>query len=389
MNRMILFLIALAAILQLSVACIAQDKAIYQEKERDGKSRSIFTMDFSKLNKPKSVEEFIKWPHLPPITQDRTGTCWCFSTISFLESELARLGKTPVKLSEMYIVYWEYIEKVRRYVQEQGKSHFGEGSEHNAVLRHIKTHGLARASDYSGLRADSTRHDHSKLFKELRSYLDYLEVNKTWNEDQAIAYTKIILNKHLGEPPTTIMVDGKEMTPIQYMKNVLQLNPDDYICFMSMMSAPFYQQGEYKTPDNWWHSADYYNLPLQEFYQAIADAVKNGFTVALGGDTSEIGKNGDEDVAIIPSFDIPAKLIDQSAREFRIKNDTSTDDHAIHLVGYKKLGEHTWFLIKDSGSSAFRGHLKGYYMYRDDYIKLKMLNFMVHKNAVSKLLEQF
>jgi bleomycin hydrolase len=154
------------------------------------------------------------------------------------------------------------------------------------------------------------------------------------------------------------------------------------------MYAPFFQQGEYTVPDNWWHSADYYNVPLKEFYQAIADAVKNGYTVALGGDTSEVGKNGDEDVAIIPSFDIPAKLIDQSAREFRFKNKTSTDDHAIHLVGYKKLGDHTWFLIKDSGSSAQRGQLKGYYMYRDDYVKLKMLNFMVHKDAVLKLLNK-
>ncbi len=299
------------------------------------------------------------------------------------------MKKTPVKLSEMYIVYWEYIEKVRRYVQEKGKSHLGEGSEHNAVLRQMKKHGLVRASDYSGLIADSTKHDHSKLFRELRCYLDYLEASNNWDEEQAIAYAKIILNKHLGEPPTTINVDGKETTPLEYMEHVLQLNPDDYACFMSVMYAPFYQQGEYTVPDNWWHSEDYYNVPLNEFYKAIADAVTNGYTIALGGDTSEIGKNGEEDVALIPSFDISAKMIDQSAREFRFKNKTSTDDHASHLVGYKKMGSHTWFLIKDSGRSAFRGNLKGYYMYRDDYVKLKMLNFMVHRSAVSKLLNKF
>lgn len=389
MHRSISSFIALLLIFRLNGFCFAQDRAIYQEKEQNGKTRSIFSMDFSDLKKPKSVDEFVKWTHLPPISQGKTGTCWCFSTISFLESELARMKKTPVKLSEMYIVYWEYIEKVRRFVQEKGKSHLGEGSEHNAVLRQMKAHGLVRLSDYSGLIADSTKHDHSKLFRELRSYLDYLEASNIWDEEQAVAYTKIILNKHLGTPPEKIIVDGTEMTALQYMENVLQLNPGDYVCFMSVMYAPFYQQGEYTVPDNWWHSEDYYNVPLDEFYQAIADAVSNGYTVALGGDTSEIGKSGEQDVALIPSFDIPAKMIDQSAREFRFKNKTSTDDHAIHLVGSKKMGNHAWFLIKDSGRSAFQGDLKGYYMYRDDYVKLKMLNFMVHRSVVSKLLNKF
>ncbi len=368
---------------------VAQDKALYITEEKDGKSQQKFTMDFSKIKKPKSLDEFTKWTYLPPVTQDTTGTCWCFSTISFLESELTRMSKLPVKLSEMYIVYWEYIEKVRRFVQEKGDSFFGEGSEHNAVLRQMKAHGLVRESDYNGLLPGQTRHNHSKLFREIRSYLNYLENNKIWNEDQAIAYTKLILNKHLGEPPEMISVDGKEMMPVQYMTDVLQLNPDDYVEFMSLMYTPFHEKSEYKVPDNWWHSQDYYNVPLNEFYQAIADAVKNGYTIALGGDTSEIGKSGEEDIAIIPTFDIPAKNIDQSAREFRFKNKTSTDDHAIHLVGYKNTDDHTWFLIKDSGRSAQRGQFKGYYMYRDDYVKLKMLNFLVHKDAVQNLLKKF
>jgi len=367
----------------------AQDKALYITEEKDGKTQQKFTLDFSKIKKPKSLDEFTKLTHLPPVTQDTTGTCWCFSTISFLESELDRMGKQPVKLSEMYIVYWEYVEKVRRFVQEKGDSFLGQGSEHNAVLRQMKTHGLVRESDYNGILPGQIGHNHSKLFREIRSYLNYLKDNNTWDEDQAIAYTKLILNKHLGKPPKTINVDSQEMTPLQYMTDVLQLKPDDYVGFMSLMYAPFYEKAEYKVPDNWWHSEDYYNVPLNKFYQAIADAVKSGYTVALGGDTSEIGKSGDDDIAIIPTFDIPAQNIDQSAKEFRFKNRTSTDDHAIHLVGYKKMGDHTWFLIKDSGRSAHRGQFKGYYMYRDDYVKLKMLNFLVHKDAVQDLLKKF
>lgn len=389
MNRNFFKLSICIILFALFTNSFAQDKALYIAEEKDGKTQQKFTMDFSKIKKPKSIDEFTKWQHLPPIRQDTTGTCWCFSTISFLESELARMGKEPVKLSEMYIVYWEYIEKVRRFVQEKGDSFMGEGSEHNAVLRQMKAHGLVRESDYNGLLPGQTGHNHSKLFREIRSYLNYLEDNKIWDEDQAIAYARLILNKHLGEPPEMVTVDGKEMTPLQYMTDVLQLNPDDYVEFMSLMYAPFYKKAEYKVSDNWWHSADYYNIPLNEFYQAIADAVKNGYSVALGGDTSEVGKSGEEDIAIIPTFDIPAKNIDQSAREFRFKNKTSTDDHAIHLVGYKKVDDHTWFLIKDSGRSAQRGQLKGYYLYRDDYIKLKMLNFLVHQEAVQNLLKKF
>ena len=389
MKRYFFTFLIYAVLSALFTIAIAQDKALYIKEEKDGKTRHRFTMDFSNIKKPKSLDEFKTLEHLPPVKQDKTGTCWCFSTISFLESELARMGKEMVKLSEMYIVYWEYVEKVRRFVQEKGDSHLGQGSEHNAVIRQMKAHGLVRQGDYSGLPADQTDHNHSKLFREIRSYLHHIEENNIWDEDQVIAYTKLILNKHLGIPPEKITVDGKQMTPLQYMSDVLQLNPDDYVGFMSMMYAPFYERAEYKVPDNWWHSEDYHNVPLDEFYQAIADAVKNGYTVDIGGDTSELGKKGEEDIAIIATFDIPTKKIDQSAREFRFKNRTSTDDHAIHLVGYKKMGNHTWFLIKDSGRSARAGNFKGYYMYRDDYIKLKMLSFLVHKDAVQNLLKKF
>ncbi len=367
----------------------AQDRALYIDEEKAGKIKQKFSMDFSKIERPKSLDEFTNWKHLPPVTQDTTGTYWSFATISFLESELIRMGRESVKLSEMYIVYWEYIEKARRFVQQKGDSNFGEGSEHNAVLRQMKNHGLVRQSDYSGLPSGQAKHNHSKLFQETSSYLEYLKDNKIWDENQAIACVKLILNKYLGEPPATIHMAEKEVTPLQFMTEELGLNPDDYVSFISMIDAPFYQQAEYKAPDNWWHSQEYYNVPLDEFYQAIVDAVKNGYTLALGGDTSEVGKNGEQDIAIVPTFDITAKNIDQSAREFRFKNHTSTDDHAIHLVGYKKLGDHTWFLIKDSGRSGHQGKLKGYFMFRDDYIKLKMLNFLVHKNTVQNLMKKF
>jgi len=366
-----------------------KNEAIYKKREIRGKEREYLSLDFSRTERPASLDEFTQFSHLPPIRQYRTGTCWSFATTSFLESELNRLGKGEVKLSEMHTVYWEYVEKARRFIQEKGDSFLGQGSEHNAVIERMKQYGAVRASDYTGLLQGQTEHDHSKLFQEIRNYLNFCKENEYWDEDKAVSYVKSILNKHLGPPPETIEVNGETMTPKEYLDKVLELPLNDYVCFMSFKYLPFYTKGEYKAPDNWWHSKEYYNVPLEDFYSAIENALKNGYTVALGGDVSEPGINGEEDIAIVPTFDIPQKLIDQDSREFRFTNRTSTDDHAFHAVGYTSTQPHTWLLIKDSGGGAHRGKFKGYYFYRDDFVKLKVLSFMVHKDAVTDLLAKF
>lgn len=368
---------------------IEKNSAIYKTREINGKERKFLSSDFSRIEKPSSLDEFTQHFHNPPLRQHRTGTCWSFATTSFLESELKRLEKGDVKLSEIYTVYWEYVEKARGFIKQKGKQSLGQGSEHNAVTERMKKYGAVPASAYSGLLRGQEEHNHSKLFREIRNYLTFCKENKYWDEEKAISYVKSILNKHLGTPPETIEVDGKSMTPKEYLENVLQLPLDDYVCFMSLKSLPFYTKGEYKVPDNWWHSEEYYNVPLDEFFDAIVNSLKNGHTVALGGDVSEPGISSAEDIAIVPTYDILQKLIDQDSREFRFYNRTSTDDHAIHAVGFKEMGARTWFLIKDSGGGAHRGQFKGYYFYRDDYIKLKMLTLMVHKDAVSNLLDKF
>ncbi len=149
---------------------------------------------------------------------------------------------------------------------------------------------------------------------------------------------------------------------------------------------PFWTHGEYKVPDNWWHSKEYLNVPLDVWYGAIVKAIGSGESVVIGGDVSEPGYYGEEDIAVVPTFDIPGPFIDQDAREFRFYNRTSTDDHGIHLVGHTRVGSHDWFLIKDSARSSRHGKYKGYYMYRDDYVRLKMLTFTVHKQFVKDIL---
>lgn len=357
-------------------------------KEEDDAHHPKFLMDCGPLVRPRAPEEFKALWHFPPKRQWWTSTCWSFSTVSFLESECHRQTGQSIKLSEMYPVYWEYLEKVRGWVRSQGKSLVSEGSQSRAVLRCLLDHGIVRESDYPGILPGQTMFDHARLMEELTSYLAYIAENGYWDEERVIAYTRVLLDKYIGPPPAAVEVDGKSMSPAQFLREVVRVDPSAYVEFMSFLYAPFWTRGEYRVPDNWWHGQEYLNVPLDEWYGAIRQAAGRGFTVCIGGDVSESGYIGAEDVAVIPSFDLPRDAICQEARELRFCNHTSQDDHGIHIVGWKQLDGHDWYLVKDSSRSAQRG-VPGYYFYRDDYIRLKMLTFMVHRDAVPELLARF
>ncbi len=345
--------------------------------------------DFSRFDAPKSVDEFTQYWHNPTISQGNTGTCWCFSTTSFLESEVYRLTKREMKFSEMYTVYWEYVEKALGYVRSRGNQEFGEGSQANAVLRAWKNHGVVPEKDYTGLLNGQPFHDHSKLFAELDSYLKSLKISNAWDETGVESTVKSILNHYLGTPPEKIDVDGKQMTPEEYFKQVVKLNLDDYVALISFSDRPYYTWVEYNVPDNWWHSKEYFNVPLDEFMNAIKAAVRSGYTMEIWGDVSEPGIDGHAGIAVVPSFDIPSQYIDANARIFRFYNQTTTDDHGIHLIGYTQKDGKDWFLIKDSGSGSRNNNIHaGYYFYSEDYVKLKMLGIMLPKSAITRIVSK-
>ncbi|MBA4311622.1 MAG: peptidase C1 [Chlorobiaceae bacterium] len=357
----------------------------FNKKEEPPKK--TFKLDFSSIKGPSTPDEFTQYWHFPPISQASTNTCWCFSTTSFFESEIYRLTKRKIKLSEMFTVYWEYIEKARRFVQEKGNSAFAEGSESNAVSRMWKMYGIVPAESYSGMKPGQIFHDHSKMYNELNAYLQSVKAANNWNEEATLSTIKAIMNSYIGEPPKTVKVDRKQMTPKEYFEKVVKLNVDDYIELMSLMDKPYYEFVEYEVPDNWWHSKDYYNIPLDVFMSGLNKAVRNGYSVCIGGDVSEPGIDGHAGMAVVPSFDIPSSYIDESARQMRFSNGTTGDDHGIHLVGYKEMDGKNWYLIKDSGSGSRNNTHPGYYFYHEDFVKLKMLGFMVHKDAVKGVLK--
>jgi bleomycin hydrolase len=363
------------------------NETFYGEKKEPGKK---FLMDYTGIDVPKSATEFKSVWIEKPVSQGETNTCWCYSTTSFYEAEISRITKQEIKLSEQYTVYWQYVEKAREFVRTRGKSAFDEGSEANAVTNMMRKYGMVPMSAYTGIKVGQPYPDHKKMVEEMKAYLQSVKTNNAWNEDGVIATIKSIMNFYLGVPPTEVIVGTTKMTPEEYMINVCRLSPDNYIDFMSLMEAPYWAQAEYKVPDNWNHSDDYYNVPLDDFMAVIKTSVKNGYSLSIGGDVSESGISSYTGVMMVPTYDIPSQYIDENARELRFLNGATTDDHGMHLVGYLEKPNGTWFLIKDSGSGGHNNvNSPGYYYMHEDYVKLKMMNVTVHKDAVKEYLDKF
>ncbi len=340
------------------------------------------------LHKPHTLEDFTPVFHFPPINQDTTNACWSFSTLSFLESEMKRNHIKPVRLSVMFPVYYAFVEKARHFVQTKGASRFAGGDLFSGVLEVIKQYGIVPQSVYFGQVGSCKRYSHKALERELKAYMDKVKTLQQWDEALVVKGVRRILGAHMGAPPKQFNYEGKSYTPQSFRDQVVRLPWKNYVAVTSFLYAPFYQFIELNVPDNWKHRKIFYNLPLQEFYLALKQALSKGYSLAFDSDISEPGRVGWEDVAFVPPFDIPASFIDQQAREFRFRNGSTTDDHLMHILAFKHVGGQDWFLVKDSWRTAWDGKAKGYYYFHGDYVRLKMLTFLVDKEAIRSFLKQ-
>lgn len=373
---------------------ILKDIREVNERLKPAQPAKSFAVDLSSVALPNKIDLYKnhQW-HNPPVSQGNTNTCWSFSTTSFLESEVYRISGIKVRLSEMYTVYWEYVEKTRRFIQERGNSLFEEGSEANAVTRMWSKYGAVPWEEYTGLIDGRKHHTHAEMIREMQDFLTSVRENSAWDEDAAVATIRAIMHHHMGAPPEKVNTGGREMTPAEYVRDYLKINPDDYVDILSYTQEPFYRKVKYAVPDNWWYNSDYHNVPLDVFIATLKDAVRKGYTVSIGGDVSEPGFDRVTQCAVIPDFDIPSAYINDNARQLRFSNRTTTDDHGMHLVGYLEKDGKDWYLIKDSGSGSRNNDPEagefGYYFFSEDYVKLKMMDFMVHRDAVKDLLKKF
>ncbi|MEQ8704713.1 MAG: C1 family peptidase [Phaeodactylibacter sp.] len=319
--------------------------------------------------------------------QQRTGTCWSFSTISFLEAELMRLGKGNYDLSEMYMVRNIYKDKARNYVLRQGNANFSQGSLNHDVMRALKMAGAVPESVYSGLTEGDRYHDHGEMEAALKGFLDGVLESKRPSEKWAGAFEAII-DHYLGAVPETFTYQGKTYTPESFRES-LPVNPDDYVTLTSFTHHPFYETFILEIPDNY-SNGTYFNVPLDEL-QAITDyALNNGFTVAWDGDVSEKGFSAGEGVAILPErpndedkFESPVDevKVTQENRQAAFENFSTTDDHLMHLTGLAKdQNGQRYYITKNSWGevSAYEGFL---YM-SAPYFRMKTVGVMVHKGAI-------
>jgi len=372
---------------------ILKDASVVEENLNPEKKEKKFMMDHSGLDLPNKVDLYKREWANPVISQGNAGSCWAYSTISFYESEVKRLQNKEVKLSEIYTVYWEYVEKAKRFVQQRGESLFDHGSEANAVTRIMDAYGAMPFDQYTGLLHGRKYHSHDAMYTEMMGYLNSVKENNAWNEKEVLETIKQIMNHHIGEPPAEFIIDGKTYTPKSYLSDYIKINPNDYVDIISYKQEPYWQQVEYKVPDNWWYSGEYYNVPLDVYMEIIKESIRKGYTMSIGGDVSESGFSRKTQVAVVASYDIPSEYIDEDSRQFRFSNKTTTDDHLMHMVGYLEKDGVEWYLIKDSSSGSRNNDHNapefGYYFFHEDYVKLKIMSFTIHKDAVKNILKKF
>jgi bleomycin hydrolase len=351
-------------------------------------ARKYFTSDQSGLELPNDIKKYTSYWRQAPVSQGATGTCWSFGSTSTLESEIYRITGLSVKLSEMFTVYWEYVERAKDFVHTRGETYFEEGSEANALPKIMKLYGAMPFEAYKGMLSGQKVHDHSKMVEEMKAYLQSVKKDNLWDETMVVATIRAILDAYMQRPPESFSYKEKTYTPAQFLKEYCRIDPYDYYSFMSTMSQIYNQKGELVENDNWWHSKDYYNVALDDFMVLIVNSIKNGYTSCICGDVSEPGYDRTTQCGIIPTFDIPSEYINADAREMRFINGSTTDDHCMHLVGYYIKDGKYWFLLKDSGSGGWDGPNRGYRFVNEDYVKLKMMNLMVYKEGARTVLDK-
>ncbi len=345
-------------------------------------------LDYLKtLHKPQSIKPFKAIFHFPAMNQDTTNSCWSFSTLSFVESEAHRLGLKPVKLAVMFPVYFAFIEKARRFVRTKGESRFGPGDLFTGVTDIIQKYGMVPQSVYRGQVRNSETYNHIELESRLKQLMNEVKTLRLWDEDLVVAKVRQILDEELGPPPLHFMYEGHSYTPRSFRDTFVALPWKDYLMVTSFLYAPAYQFTELKVPDNWAHQKKYFNVPLTVFYNSLKQAVRTGFSVAFDSDIVEPGRMGKQDVTFVPPFDIPSSHIDAYARELRFENGSTSDDHLMHIIGFHRFEGDDWFLVKDSWRTAWQGAQKGYYFFHGDYIKLKVLAYLVHKDGIPQITE--
>ena len=331
----------------------------------------------------------------PVISQGITGTCWSFSSTSFLESEIIRLTGKKIDLSEMYQVRNTYPLKAENYIMRRGKAQFSEGGLAHDVMNSAAKNGLVPEEAFSGLLVGEEKHNHAEMVAVLeamvKTYADNpgKKLSNKWS-----AAIDGVLDAYIGENVSNFTFEGKQYTPQTFLA-MTKIKPEDYVNLTSFTQAPFYSQFILNIPDNW-SNGSFYNVPLDELMATIDNALEKGFTVELDCDVSEKTFSAKDGVAVIPENDenkvkalqgiYPEKKVTQEYRQQEFENFATTDDHLMHITGILRDQNGTkYYKVKNSwGADETRVANGGYVYMSEAYMRLKTISVTVHKDAVLK-----
>ena len=385
---------------------------------------TVFGADAKKKETPK-VEEGFQFTVVKenPITsiknQNRAGTCWCYSALSFIEAELLRMGKGEYDFSEMYLVHNTYLDRADKAVRTHGDVSFAQGGSFYDVIYGMEHFGLVPEEEMRpGVMYGETLSNHNELSAVSDAVVAaiakgnhrslQLDPNGQPLWKKAIAAVHDI---YLGVRPEKFEYNGKEYTPKSFYES-LGLNADDYVSLTSYTHHPFYESFVLEIQDNWrW--AQSYNLPIDELMEVFDNAIENGYTIAWGSDVSEQGFTRDG-IAVMPDVEKAQELsgsdmarwlklspaekklttkpqpqiwCTQEQRQQAYDNWETTDDHGMLIYGKALDQDGTeYYMVKNSWGES--GKYKGIWYASKAFARYKTMNIIVHKDALPKTIKK-
>ncbi len=370
------------------------------------------TLSLSALAQGYQFTDVVRLQATPVKNQSATGTCWCFATTSFMESELLRMGKGTYDLSEMFIVRQKYLNQLQDNYLRGGHGNIGQGSLSHTWMNAFRQAGIVPEEAYHGINYASETHNHSEMVRFMQAIAD-VAVKEKQRTPQYYELVNNLFDTYLGKLPEKFNYQGKEYTSKSFAAS-LGLNMDDYVELTSFTHHPYYQKCDVEVPDNWEHSL-MYNLPLDEMMSAVDYALNHGYTVCWDGDVSERGFSFKNGVAINPEVKEVAdysetdrarfEKMDEQARmaevfkfeqpypEVKVTPEirqqgyeafVTTDDHLMHVTGIVKDQNGTKYYITKNSWGTERNKFGGYLNMSESFVRAKTIYVMIHKDALSK-----
>ncbi len=309
--------------------------------------------------------------------QNMSSTCWSFSSMSLLESELMKKGKGITDLSEMFIARYSMLRKIQRHLKLKGQNFFTPGGQFHDAVWVMKNYGLFPEEAYPGKARGESDHDHSEMDTALSHFIKAcVKDGQTEMSAQQSKQIDSLLDHYYGAIPAGFMYKGKIYTPKTYLREYLGIDPADYIEITSYTHHPFYTKFILEDKYNW-TADEYWNVPLSDLAAITDDALSKGYTVGWDGDAQDDYFDYGEGLAYMPNSikNFPA------ARQKAFEDKSTELDHMMHIVGSAKQNGDLWYYVKNSWGD-YSNPLGGFMWMREDYFKIRTLAIIVNKSAI-------